>query len=187
MMNEVLASNVSGLLDENGDTSDWLELHNHSNAEVNLTGWGLSDNRLNPFKWKFRDGRIPAGGFLTVFASGKDRHPELHAALDPTNIPGVVLWLNAGTLNTNDSNQIRRVGCMIFVRQWSDSSSRKAHGQDAGAGISMGTNGVAVFEHGSGYIPALASYPSRLGSEFHIITVQYANRHPQPGLFWRNP
>lgn len=259
IINEVLASNVRGLLDENGDTSDWLELHNQSKAEVDLTGWGLSDNRLNPFKWKFRDGRIPAGGFLTVFASGKDRHPELHAALDPATIPGVVLWLNAGSLNTNDSNQIRRVGSSIFVKQWWDSSSRKAHGTapadnaqplwipprasqpaalrfdgiddqlllgqvpatndfcllvvaravrgheneeesvgsvggvagqryllgarhggdlDAGAGVSMGTNGVAVFEHGSGYMPALASYPSRLASQFHIITVQYANRQP---------
>ncbi len=38
------------------------------------------------------------------------------------------------------------------------------HGGDlnAGAGLSVGTNGIAVYEHGSDYMPATAVYPTEL-------------------------
>lgn len=57
------------------------------------------------------------------------------------------------------------------------------HGGDfnSGAGVSMGTNGLSVYEHGSGYMPALAVYAGDLGARFHVVTVNY--RQKQPGLF----
>jgi len=49
------------------------------------------------------------------------------------------------------------------------------HGGDAnaGAGLSVGTNGVAVYEHGSGYMPALAVYAGPLGSGNVLVGVHY--------------
>jgi YD repeat-containing protein len=48
-------------------------------------------------------------------------------------------------------------------------------GTNAGAGISVGTNGVAVFEHGSNYLPALLVWPANL-TGWHHIAVVYDNK-----------
>lgn len=52
---------------------------------------------------------------------------------------------------------------------------------DGGCGISMGTNGVSVYEHGSSYLPALLVYETPLGNNWHHIAVVYLNK--QPHLF----
>jgi hypothetical protein len=79
--NEVVALNDTGRVDEDGDRPDWIELFNGSGATVNLGGYGLSDEEDTPFKWIFPPRVLPAGGFLLVFASGKDRTntANLHA------------------------------------------------------------------------------------------------------------
>ena len=48
-INEVVASNTI-LFDEDGDTPDWIELHNFGNTDINLANWGISDqeNDENP-------------------------------------------------------------------------------------------------------------------------------------------
>ncbi len=82
-INEIVASNASGLADEDGDTEDWIELYNYGTEAVSLEDWGLSDDYDNPFRWVFPAGVvIEPGAFLLVWASGKDRDDpegELHA------------------------------------------------------------------------------------------------------------
>lgn len=73
IINEFMASNDSTLLDEDGDSSDWVELWNPDQAAVEVTGWYLSDDPLNLTKWRLPGGTLPPNGFLVVFASGKDR------------------------------------------------------------------------------------------------------------------
>jgi len=72
-INEALASNAGALLDEDGHSSDWIEIHNAGADSVHLAEYGLSDNPANPFKWRFPATAIPPGGYLLVWASGKDR------------------------------------------------------------------------------------------------------------------
>jgi len=71
--NEVVALNDTGRVDEDGDRPDWIELFNGSGASINLGGYGLSDEEDTPFKWTFPPRVLPAGGFLLVFASDKNR------------------------------------------------------------------------------------------------------------------
>jgi len=54
------------------------------------------------------------------------------------------------------------------------------HGGDlnAGAGLSIGTNGVSVYEHGSNYMPATAVYQADLGDDWNHIMVVYDNKQP---------
>jgi hypothetical protein len=54
-----------------------------------------------------------------------------------------------------------------------------AHGGDlaAGAGLSVGTNGASVYEHGSGYMPALA-VGGGVGTGISVVAVNYSNRQP---------
>src|SRR5687767_2859101 len=74
-INEFLANNDSGILDDYNDPTtrpDWIELYNPSTSAVSLTNWHLTDRKDNPNKWTFPAGAsIPAQGYLLVFASGR--------------------------------------------------------------------------------------------------------------------
>ncbi len=60
VINEVLAN--SGL------ESDWIELHNRTNADVNIGGWFLSDSASDLLKYRIPVGTvIPAGGYVTFY------------------------------------------------------------------------------------------------------------------------
>ena len=81
VISEFLASNGSGLRDEDGDISDWIEVHNRSGQDINLAGFALTDTNGALGKWKFPDTPLGGNARLIVFASGKDRRVsgrELH-------------------------------------------------------------------------------------------------------------
>ncbi|MBN8248779.1 MAG: CotH kinase family protein, partial [Verrucomicrobia bacterium] len=73
VISEFLASNQGGLLDEDGEASDWIEIHNPDASPVALRGWSLSDTPGEPARWVFPDRTLGPGEFLVVFASGKNR------------------------------------------------------------------------------------------------------------------
>src|SRR4051812_33851933 len=73
VISEFLASNHSGIVDQDGANSDWIELHNTSAAPVNLSGWFLTDDAANLAKWQFPSVSLPGNGYLTIFAPGKNR------------------------------------------------------------------------------------------------------------------
>ena len=76
-INEFLADNTSTTLaDEDGDTPDWIEIHNPDGGSVSVEGWFLSDDASNPNKWQLPAVSIPGNGYLIIFASGKDRRPS---------------------------------------------------------------------------------------------------------------
>jgi hypothetical protein len=79
VINELVSANVRGLLDEDGDSSDWIELANQGADPVQIEGWGLGDDGAQP--WHLPALELDADGLLLVFASGKDRREgELHAS-----------------------------------------------------------------------------------------------------------
>jgi len=53
------------------------------------------------------------------------------------------------------------------------------HGGDfnAGAGLSLGTNGASIYEHGSGYMPALAVVAAAL-PRLAVVAINYSNKQP---------
>lgn len=81
VINEFMAANTNGLTDQDGATSDWIELRNTGAAAVDVGGWYLTDDMNDLDKWQLPSTNIAAGGHLLVFASGKDRAisgQELH-------------------------------------------------------------------------------------------------------------
>ncbi len=62
----------SPLDDEDGDSSDWVEIFNGGTNTVNLGGWYLTDSATTA-GWRFPATNLPPNSFLVVFASGKDR------------------------------------------------------------------------------------------------------------------
>jgi hypothetical protein len=73
VINEFLASNMNGIIDEDNEYPDWIEIYNEGTEALDLFGYGLSDDILLPLKWEFPNTNISPGGHLFVFASGKDR------------------------------------------------------------------------------------------------------------------
>jgi len=75
VISEFMALNQHGLRDEDGDHSDWIELHNPSPHPVSLAELALTDDPGDPARWRLPEGTVSAGGYLVIFASGKNRRP----------------------------------------------------------------------------------------------------------------
>jgi hypothetical protein len=71
-INEVVSSN-SVYLDEDGDTPDWLEIHNFGNQDVSINGWSLSDDVNDLMKWTFPNITLTPNQYILLWASSKDR------------------------------------------------------------------------------------------------------------------
>jgi len=80
VINEFMASNDETIADQDGEFDDWIELFNTTNADIDLTGYFLSDNSENLDKYDIPDGTIiPANGYLTVWADEDGMQEGLHA------------------------------------------------------------------------------------------------------------
>jgi hypothetical protein len=76
LISEFVADNKeTGVLDEDGLASDWIEIWNSTNASVNLSGYFLTDDQAVPNKWAFPSWTLGADKYLLAFASGNDRKP----------------------------------------------------------------------------------------------------------------
>ena len=77
-INEFLASNRGGMLDDEGSSSDWLELHNTGDELLHLAKFQLSNegdkpSSNKPNTWELPNIAIAPGGFHVVWMSGQDR------------------------------------------------------------------------------------------------------------------
>ena len=79
IINEVMSSNSTTLLDEDASYTDWIEIYNDGEDSINLEGYFLSDIDTELMKWQFPDTIIAPESYMIIFASGKDRDVgELH-------------------------------------------------------------------------------------------------------------
>jgi len=72
-INEFLAANNNGIRDEDGDSSDWIELYNSGVVTINLGGYFLTDDPLQPTKFRLPPVPIYPNGYVLIWASGKFR------------------------------------------------------------------------------------------------------------------
>ena len=84
-INEWMASNVASLADPaDNNFDDWFELYNPGPGSADLSGYYLTSNLTNKFKFQVPAGYvIPAGGFLLVWADNDSsqnstNQPDLH-------------------------------------------------------------------------------------------------------------
>jgi len=78
LISEFMALNGDTLLDEDNESSDWVEILNPGTSAVNLNNWRLVDSAD---EWVFPSVTLAGGKRLVVFASNKDRRDpegELH-------------------------------------------------------------------------------------------------------------
>lgn len=72
-INEIVSTNGTVLYDEDGDTPDWFELYNTSGQQINLNGYGITDDPDDLSMWVFPSIVLEPNGFLVIFASDKNR------------------------------------------------------------------------------------------------------------------
>ena len=117
VISEFMASNASkpppnpfksgDLLDEDQNSSDWIEIYNPTSRRFDISGWYLTDDKNDLAKWEFPDGIwLEPGQFLIVFASGKNRAvagSELHTNFKLA-MEGGYIALSAGRLSAVKSD-----------------------------------------------------------------------------------
>lgn len=80
VINEFVAKNVNGIVDEAGQNEDWIELYNDSATTVDVSGLHLSDDLSNSSKWEIPAGNtIPGFGTLLIWCDEDPEDGPLHA------------------------------------------------------------------------------------------------------------
>ncbi len=94
----------------------------------------------------------------------------------PTNTFSFGGWMKTTVTHELDAESTAGTGGTSGQRYAFD----PAHGGDAngGAGLSIGTNGISVYEHGGGYMPVLAAYEAEIGEDWNHIMIVYDNKQP---------
>ncbi|HEY0977931.1 MAG TPA: CotH kinase family protein [Flavobacteriales bacterium] len=111
-INELMAQNTSTVTDPQGQYEDWIELFNTTSASVDLSGYGLSDDGTDPFKWTIPSGiNIGANGYLVLWADEDIDDGWSHADFK-LSASGEELWL------TNPAGEV--VDQVIFGPQQAD-------------------------------------------------------------------
>ncbi len=78
-ISEILASNSYSYKDNDGNYSDYIELYNGYDYDIDLLGYYLTDKIVDVKKWSFPDITISAHEYLIIYASGKDKCKEKDA------------------------------------------------------------------------------------------------------------
>lgn len=73
-ISELMYHNTCSLQDESGAFPDWIELHNLSEENIDLSGWMLSDGEAEQ-KWVFPQYSIAPDEYLLIFCSSDNSQP----------------------------------------------------------------------------------------------------------------
>lgn len=73
VINEIMTSNKGAVASSDGTVSDWIEIYNGNDYEVNLKNYGLSDTNSKT-KWAFPEIMIAPKSYLVVYLSGQTKN-----------------------------------------------------------------------------------------------------------------
>ncbi len=79
VINEFMAGNVTVRRDEFGEFDDWVEIYNRDASPAWLGDKYLSDDLLNPARWKLPDLVLDPGSFILVWVDGQNSQGPAHA------------------------------------------------------------------------------------------------------------
>jgi hypothetical protein len=113
-------------------------------------------------------GAIPFDGATTLSTTGNPA---------PTNNFTIESWCYPTA--THEIDPEAQEGGLTYGtsgQRWITSPSHQGD-VNGGCGISVGTNGISVYEHGSGYMPSLLTYQAAITGMTHLMVV-YTNKQP---------
>jgi len=149
VISEFMASNDQTLTLENGDSPDWIEIHNPGTTGIDLSGWHLTDKITLPTRWAFPAGvTLAPGAYLLVFATGADLNDlsgDLHTNFSLA-AKGEYLAL------TNPAGVVQQEFAPTFPEQYSDVSFGFPPGQISPAYFTTPTPGEPNNESVLGFV-----------------------------------
>ena len=105
IITEIMAKNKSTIQDIDSEYSDYIEIYNSTDSDINLKNYYLSDNDESSKKWIFPEIIIKAKEYLVIFASGKDKcnieSRECHTNFKLSSDGEVVSLLNSDGIILN--------------------------------------------------------------------------------------
>lgn len=171
IISEVQASNQITLPIADGTYPDWVEIYNPTNAAIDLSGFGLSDDREKPMRWTFPAGTsIGAGEYLIVYCDGvvdlTGEHPgELHTTFGLSSYEESVVLSNAAGQRIDAVDYRALEADTSFIRTeegaWEVSAKPTPGFPNTDAGFTAFEEHVAAAFTGSGLIISEAMLSNR--------------------------
>ena len=128
-INELMSSNDSTAVDDNGLTSDWIEVMNVSGNPVNLSGYTLAKDQKATNVFEFPEHVLQPGECAVVYADStlKQNAGEVyHAPFKLSSQGGTLMLFNASGTAVDSVNFPAMIADMSYARQdqsvWSVSS-----------------------------------------------------------------
>ena len=154
-ISEVLLKNAYSIVDEFGDRSPWVELHNDSDNPVDLSYFYLSDNPNNLQKWRLPERQLAPGEYLVIFLSGQaaELHTDFRVSAEE---PVILLDLTSNHMQVIDIPTESRLdnisygeqdGTWLYFGQPTPNSENTAHGSPNMAAVErLDRSGVWINE-----------------------------------------
>ena len=163
VITEFMADNKSTVADENGDFSDWIEIHNPTAGSISLTDWYLTDKANNLTQWRFPAVSLAPGDFLVVWASGKNRR-----------VPGAPLHTNFSL--SKDGEFLALVRPDGTTAEQSFSPKFPAQAEDEAGGLTFqSTTLLAAGASGKYRIPTSASKPAATWNQPSFVDTSWTS------------
>lgn len=144
-LNEVMTSNKGAVRDANGNYPDYVEIANVSDKSIDLSGFGLSDDKLSPAKWVFPTGTVLApGGFIVVYCTGNTADGELYAGFKLSATDDLILMDSTG--KAIDSLALKQVAADSSLGV--DESGSWVEQARPSPGYPNTADGIAAYESG---------------------------------------
>ncbi|NLB61253.1 MAG: hypothetical protein GX802_02320 [Clostridiales bacterium] len=186
VINELMASNLSTIMDKNKQFSDWVELYNITDKEIDLSGYGISDDLARPKKYIIPNGvKIPAKGYLLIFCSGEEGliDGELHVPFSLRAYEEAVLLSNTDGV-VIDSVKFSRLGADVSYARAVDGTGEFENSNTPTPGFPNTQEGFEQFSQLS-FFPSTGLYISEISgsnnthlavnSQFHDWIELYNN------------
>lgn len=178
LVNELMASNGSTIVDGTGAYPDWIELFNPGTQPYVLVGHFITDDPAQPFKHQLVGDpaalTVPAGGFLLLWASGNPLQGPAHL--------GFALSSAGESLQLREPDGTTLVDTLTFGPQSSDVSyGRNVDGGGAWVYFNSPTP-LASNASGTGILGYLQPVEFSVASGFHMAPMSVTISSPDPDV-----
>ncbi len=180
VINEVVYSNKSSLLDSDEESPDWIELYNTNNSAVNINGYMLTDDTTKETFWTLPDYEMASGEYLIVFASSKNRKDisELH-----TNFKLKMLKENLYLMDP-DGSIIDKVNAQCIPTDLSFGRIKDGGNNKAVLTPTPGTSNDTASQHTIDYQTDSLIIDKASGLYSDPITVSLTKQYPQNIIYY---
>ena len=181
-INEFMASNATTICDSFGSYSDWIELYNSTDTDMDISGFGISDNLSQPMKYRFPDGTtIAAKGYLVVFCSGNEgmQNGELHAPFGLRSYgEDVVIANRAGRII--DSYSFKNQETDVSMARIPDGTGELQSNSQPSPGYPNTGAGYSAFD-AANRLPLGGVYISEFGGSTGSVATDWVELHNSTG------